>query len=434
MVRSAQAAVYDEYLEANMRVVLEALVEALLTKRPDDVERFCLDFLLHWQRNHGDDQEGIQRLTAERDAALRRKEAVLKQLEALGPLDGALEEEPPEEDEDEEARKIRAIRSTPRRAGVTAQRIDDQAIAEYRKPVHEKSDEEVQQIKTALQESKQMQVICGHLDSDALTDVINAFYLKDFEQNTDIIKQGDDGDSLYIVKDGSVDIFVARPGPDGKLAKKDKGPKVVTFEVGALFGELALMYSAPRAATVTVSSPSVSAWVMDALDFKMLMIQSSQAQYAKYEGWLAGVDLLKSLNHFELSRLADVLEQLLLDPDEELVRQGEAGNCFYILEDGEVSAFITGDFGEKEVKRYDKVGDYFGEIALLSDAPRAATIRATGPEGAAVVKLSKEDFNSLLGPIEDILREHIDQYPHYADFLTDADHQRLAEEHPEDNA
>lgn len=90
------------------------------------------------------------------------------------------------------------------------------------------------------------------------------------------------------------------------------------------------------------------------------------------------------------------------------------------MEDGSAAAYISGSDGEKEVKKYEKKGDYFGEIALLTSEPRKATVRATG-SGATVLSVSKEDFSAVLGPIADLLKKHIDQYPQYASFLkTDA--------------
>merc|ERR1712176_309188 len=110
------------------------------------------------------------------------------------------------------------------------------------------------------------------------------------------------------------------------------------------------------------------------------------------------------------------MESTLFDSGETIIQQGDPGDCFYIVEDGTCSAFISGEEGEKEVKAYG-IGDYFGEIALLTNEPRRATIRATG-QGCAVIFISKEDFTNILGPIKDKLKESIDKYPAYAQILT----------------
>eukprot|EP00929_Paragymnodinium_shiwhaense_P034083 TRINITY_DN18589_c0_g1_i1.p1 TRINITY_DN18589_c0_g1~~TRINITY_DN18589_c0_g1_i1.p1 ORF type:complete len:366 (-),score=73.89 TRINITY_DN18589_c0_g1_i1:108-1205(-) len=297
-----------------------------------------------------------------------------------------------------------------RRAGFSAKGISDQAIKDYVKPVHPKSSEEENCLKKSLLENSKAQVLCGHLGETDFQDVLNAFFVKNLTAGHDIIKQGEQGDCMYICESGSLDIFVARPGAAGEVANGGKGAKVLTVGPGALFGELSLMYSCPRQATVTVTSDSAKLWALGADDFKMLLIQQAMGTFFEYEGWLKDVEILQSLNRHELEGLAAVMDSHLVDENEEIIRQGEAGDKFYLLEEGECAAYISGPAGEKMVKQYTKVGDYFGEVALLSKVPRSATIRA-GPEGCSVVSFSAEDFNDKLAPIMDLLRANASKYP-----------------------
>ena len=71
--------------------------------------------------------------------------------------------------------------------------------------------------------------------------VVDEFYQLDVKLNETLIKQGDAGINFYIVESGNFDIFVQ--DEQNKQNKVAKGP-------GTNFGELALMYNAPRAATV----------------------------------------------------------------------------------------------------------------------------------------------------------------------------------------
>jgi len=148
----------------------------------------------------------------------------------------------------------------------------------------------------------------------------------------------------------------------------------------------------------------------------MLSAQNNENKYEMYEGWLSEVDILKCLNHHEVSKLSELLQSHLYNKDEVIITQGQPGDKFYILEDGTCSAFISGTEGEKKVKDYEKQGEYFGEIALLKEVPRKATVRATG-SGATVLWISKEDFIAVLGPIQGSLRKDVDKYSQYADFL-----------------
>lgn len=56
-------------------------------------------------------------------------------------------------------------------------------------------------------------------------------------------------------------------------------------------------------------------------------------------------------------------------------------------------------------------GDYFGELALIFDQPRAATVTAVGP--VKCVKLNRRSFKALLGPCEDILKRNMKTYHQY---------------------
>ena len=85
---------------------------------------------------------------------------------------------------------------------------------------------------------------------------------------------------------------------------------------------------------------------------------------------------------------------------------------FYILEEGECFAekvFTEGSAGEK-VKDYQK-GSYFGELALIKNEPRAASIIASSD--CKLLSLDRLSFKRLLGPIENILERNSEAYTKY---------------------
>ena len=85
---------------------------------------------------------------------------------------------------------------------------------------------------------------------------------------------------------------------------------------------------------------------------------------------------------------------------------------FYILEEGECYAekvFTEGNAGEK-VKDYQK-GSYFGELALIKNEPRAASIIASND--CKLLSLDRLSFKRLLGPIENILKRNSEAYTKY---------------------
>lgn len=78
--------------------------------------------------------------------------------------------------------------------------------------------------------------------------------------------------------------------------------------------------------------------------------------------------------------------------------------------DGTAIATKLIDNKEEQVLDY-KPGDYFGELALLNDVPRAASIKATSDMTCAT--LDRDSFNRLLGPLKEILKRNMDVYIKY---------------------
>lgn len=273
------------------------------------------------------------------------------------------------------------------------------------KPVHPKTAAEEVEIRSIIKTSETIKVLIGGVNESGLQDLINAFYVHVAVQGDELIRQGDFGDRLYICREGNLDICVARPGPDGKLKAGDKGAKVLSVSKGDLFGELALMYATSRAATVTVTSPEAKLWALDRDAFKYLLLKSSDQAFVQYDGWLRDVEVLKPLNRFELAKLESESEMQVFENGEYIIRQGDAGDYLHIVEEGTCEAYIKDTRGKVKGMTY-KVGDYFGEIALLNNVPRQASVRATG-DGCSVMSVAKEDIMRLLGPIKNELKQSI---------------------------
>jgi CRP-like cAMP-binding protein len=95
------------------------------------------------------------------------------------------------------------------------------------------------------------------------------------------------------------------------------------------------------------------------------------------------------LSRRELVELAKMTEDMEVDEGRVLTREGQSGREFFVIVDGEVS--VTKD-GTQVRKLSD--GDFFGEIALLEDRPRTATVTAASPLRFFV--LTRQSFRSLL--------------------------------------
>ncbi len=201
-----------------------------------------------------------------------------------------------------------------------------------------------------------------------------------------------------MVERGSFDIYVnpaglLQPGPNGM------GNNVSHITAGGSFGELALMYNAPRAATVISAEPNCTLWALDRLTFRRILMESTFARRRMYESFLEEVPLLSTLTPYERSKIADALESQKYSAGSTIIQEGDPGHSFYLLEAGEAAAYRNGN--STPVKHYQK-GDFFGELALLNDAPRAATV--ISKSDVKVATLGKSAFQRLLGPVEGIMR------------------------------
>jgi cAMP-dependent protein kinase regulator len=109
-------------------------------------------------------------------------------------------------------------------------------------------------------------------------------------------------------------------------------------------------------------------------------------------------------------QICDAIKTGNFHKDDYIIKEGEMGDVFYILEEGNCIATKTIEPGkpEQQIKEY-KEGDYFGERALIKGEPRYANIVASS-ENVKVISLDRISFKRLLGPIEDILKRNMEKY------------------------
>ncbi|KKZ59868.1 cAMP-dependent protein kinase regulator [[Emmonsia] crescens] len=159
------------------------------------------------------------------------------------------------------------------------------------------------------------------------------------------------------------------------------------------------MYNGPRAATVVSTEPKSTLWALDRITFRRILMDAAFQRRRMYEAFLEEVPLLASLKPYERAKIADALDAVKHPAGATIITEGDPGNIFYLLESGEAAAFKRGIEGP--VKSY-KRGDYFGELALLDEKPRAASVVAM--TDVKVAQLGRDGFKRLLGPVEDIMR------------------------------
>jgi cAMP-dependent protein kinase regulator len=257
-------------------------------------------------------------------------------------------------------------------------RVKLENLEDYTPPVFDKSEAEVELIKKALKKN--------FFFDDMLPAELNTFILAfepfEISKGMAIIYQGEAGDYFYVVSEGVVSFEM-------------NGNIVGMAGAGNSFGELALLYTCPRAATVYAAAERTSFFRVDQRTFRSMLQKQTKKSEALKLKLLRSVDFLKELDESDIKRLADALTPRTFEEEDVLVRKGEEGDAFYILQEGEmkVSDISVGNSNFDDVIL--RTGDYFGERALATDEPRAATVTAL-TEGVAF-SIDRMTFEKVLG-------------------------------------
>ncbi len=219
-----------------------------------------------------------------------------------------------------------------------------------------------------------------------------------------VIVEGEDGDNLYVVESGCLICTKLFNGKTEPTFLKEYKP-------GDAFGELALLYNAPRAATI-VAKTDAELWSLDRATFTYIVKDTTAKKREKYEKFLTKVKILQSMDEYERQKLGDALREECFEPEDFVIKEGEEGNTFYMVVEGKAIATKTLEPGKapQEVFHYEP-GSYFGELALLKNEPRAANIIALTP--LRVVALDRHSFKRLLGPMEEILKRNMSIYEQF---------------------
>jgi cAMP-dependent protein kinase regulator len=198
-----------------------------------------------------------------------------------------------ESDEEEHEPRTPRLKTT-RRASVCAEKLCvDKIGLEVVKKVA-KTEEELEKIHTILKKC----VLFEQLDESQLQKVKDAMFPVIKEEEDVIIKQGDDGDNFYIIECGNVDVFIDGSG--------DNLPALVnSYNDRDSFGELAIMYNAPRAATCIAKGGQVKLWALDRVSFKVILMKTAISKRIQYKSFLKEVPILSELDEHEILAIAE---------------------------------------------------------------------------------------------------------------------------------
>ena len=208
------------------------------------------------------------------------------------------------------------------------------------------------------------------LPEDVLSDLAGRVHLRILRAGEPIFRQGDQPDAFYVVRKGTVQIEDEDPETgETRLLR--------TMERGESFGEMGLLGSHRRQATVRALD-EVELFEVDKGTFDRLLAEDMRApDFGHTMQALAELRELPVFSHLDSEKLTIILEHggwVAAAPGEALITQGDPGDRFFVVASGRAEVVRDGS----PVGAIGK-GRYFGEVALLRDVPRTATVTASTP-------------------------------------------------------
>lgn len=229
------------------------------------------------------------------------------------------------------------------------------------------------------------------LSDDELERFGRHFQMVHYSLGQTVVRAGDESDSFYVVYSGRARVIGA--------STEGEEVTVGSLTRGNSFGEQGLLSRSPRHFTVRAASDLV-VLRLSVEDFDLLVDQHPNLReyFDKYISDISIRNFLKLCTVFaplspqEIRDLLGAMDVKDYAVNQTIIREGEAGDAFYLLRSG--SARVIKESNGHKVLNVLKAGDSFGELALLTNQPRAATIITDEP--SSVFCLKKSEFDRIV--------------------------------------
>ncbi|MDP7038915.1 MAG: cyclic nucleotide-binding domain-containing protein [Myxococcota bacterium] len=226
------------------------------------------------------------------------------------------------------------------------------------------------------------------LGEKVLADLAEVSRTLKYKRGQRIVEKGQAGDEFFLIQDGRAGVFdVAPTGLEMPLS---------TLERGESFGDIALLEAAQiRRATVRALT-EVECVVLKRQDF-LEALEASGVEQKEVRSLLRAAHAIRGSSLFSHLSPATVLRLVSMTDFEEfaqgdvVVKEGEIGEKLYLIEGGLLKVDKEG--GENHLEPLGP-GQFFGEIALLHNIPRTATVSCL--EKSMLLSLKQEDFQNVI--------------------------------------
>lgn len=288
----------------------------------------------------------------------------------------------------------------PRRGGVCA---EPYVQGYFKEPYWNKHESWERKLRKVLRPRQ----VFAHLDDRELNKLVRSMSTHLFLSGDCVAHQGEEGDALFVVLEGAVDSYFDvlsntrrnTHGNERELKDQDIRDRlhVSRHEVGAIFDEIMIIWSMPRPVSHYARGDQCILAKLSRPDFTNLVVRSTVYTWWGRQDYLRKVPLFEMMKDEQIATLVDCMKLQFVDANQNIIKQGDYGESFYVLDAGEARVWKqVGRDDEQEYIRY-YGGELFGELALLKNATRAANVTAVIP--CRLLVLSKRQFERLHGPM-----------------------------------
>jgi CRP-like cAMP-binding protein len=231
------------------------------------------------------------------------------------------------------------------------------------------------------------------LDRESFLSTLRRLRLRWFSRGERIVEEGQPGDCLYVVVQGSV-VVVREPSGQPRQT-------LALLGEGSFFGEMALVSGAPRLATVlgadegllfALDRPAVAQ--LEALHPEVAVVLRGFFRDRLLANLLAVSPLFRTFSKAEKARLAGRFRLLHAEPGLPILVQGQPGRALYVVLRGRCAVSHSTPDGRGVEMAALREGDLFGEISLLFGSPCTATVWASEP--CELLELRRKDVEELV--------------------------------------
>lgn len=230
------------------------------------------------------------------------------------------------------------------------------------------------------------------LKKEELSRIMEKIDARKFPPGAAICREGDAGDSIFIISHGRV----------GILRQEEEGGKVRVCELGEgdFFGEFGFFSGAARTATVEALVDTVvlefTKQHMREILGEFPAVSEALAKFYKervLDNLLATSQLFRSFSAGERKQILGRFRLEEFPAGSVVLEEGAQGDYLYIIRRGEAEVFTVDIQGRPVPLARLKEGDFFGEISLLTGRPRTASVKLLQP--AELMRLDKKDFDEI---------------------------------------